>query len=432
MANYRWSQVPRLIFSKDGRRRIWNSILYRLKFIIIPVADIYRRTVIRRVKIIAVVGSFGKTTTTRAIATALGLNPDIHQGQNNGVFLAALLLSILPWARFQVIEVGIHKKGLMTNYAALIRPDIVAVTCIGSEHNSSLGDLIQTREEKAQMVRALPKNSLAVLNGDDPNVKIMSSYTEARTITHGYEDDNEFQARFISTDLADGTHFSIKAGNKNHELSVKLFGRAMIRSIMAALIIARELGVDESDAIRRLTNLSPVSERLMVMQTPSGASIVVDSLKSAFETIELALETLGELSANRKIVIIGEVEEPNRSLGDIYRDFGNRIAKVADQLIFIGSTRTKRPLFNGARIAGMPDGSLHYFKNSVWQAQEAAMQLVQPGDLVLIKGRSSQKLIRIALALKGEKVLCKREFCRQKAGCLKCDFLKRNSNDLYR
>ncbi|MCJ7806074.1 MAG: Mur ligase family protein [Clostridia bacterium] len=145
-----------MMITKNGRRRLGNSIIYRLRFLIFPIASLYLKTIIRHVKIIAVVGSFGKTTTTRAIAAALGNSPEKYQGTNNGVFLVVELLKIPPWAHAGVLEVGISKKGQMAKNAKLIRPDIVAVTCIGSEQGTSLGGLDNTREEKAQIVRSLP------------------------------------------------------------------------------------------------------------------------------------------------------------------------------------------------------------------------------------------------------------------------------------
>lgn len=420
MKRYKWLQIPYFIQTKAGRKRLRSSILYRMRTVIIPLAHIYRKTIIRHVKIIAVIGSFGKTTTTRAVAAALGDSPEKHQGINNGVHLAAGLLSIPPWARYRVLEVGISKKGQMAVNAKLIRPDIVAVTCIGSEHGSSLGDLNQTREEKAAMLKALTEDSFAVFNGDDPHVQRMRRYVKSRVFTHGYNAENDLQASLIKTDLEKGTLFSIKSGDQQYQLATKLYGRASVRSMMAALIIARELGIDVNLALKRLSKLSPVQQRLEITSTSSGIYLLDDSLKSAIETIELALDTLETLPAARKILILGEVEEPPESLGKIYRAIGARAARIATHLIFIGSKRVKRPLFAEARRSGMSDENLLFAEHSMNRAQELAQQLVKPGDLVLIKGRSSQKLERIACVLKGEKVSCSLEFCGQKTRCTDC------------
>lgn len=420
MVNYKWKRIPGMLQTEAGRKRLWNNLLYRLRSVVIPVARFYRRTLIRRVKIIAVVGSFGKTTTTRSIAAALGFVPEKNDGYNLSVFLAARLLSIKPWERYQVIETGITKKGQMMNNAKLLRPDIVAVTGIGTEHITSLKDLEQTREEKAMMVRALPANGLLVLNGDDPHVLKMRDHTTAKTVTHGYGIDNDYQARFIGTDLTEGTVFSVRAGDKDYEFKTGLFGWGAAYSLMAALIIAEHLEVDPLTAIKRLEKLQPALERLELIKTSSGSFLLVDTYKSAIETFDLAFDTLTELPAVRKIVITGEVSEPQGNKGALYRKLGNRIAETAEHLIFIGSRKEKQSLFSGARSKGMPDENLHYVRHSVKIAGELAHQLIKKGDLVLIKGQTTQKLQRIALALQGIPVNCYKEMCPIRIPCSKC------------
>ena len=118
-------------------------------------AILHRQTLARNVRIIAVVGSFGKSTTTRAVHAALGGQPEAVSLWNGSSGVARAMLRIRPWGRHGVIEVGINGPGQMATYARLLRPDITVVTSIGSEHNRSLKTLETTRTEKAEMVRVL-------------------------------------------------------------------------------------------------------------------------------------------------------------------------------------------------------------------------------------------------------------------------------------
>lgn len=98
-------------------------------------------TAARRVRVVAVVGSLGKTTTSRVVDAALGL--PVHAGTECNAFsyIAMALLGVRPRDNHAVIEVGIARKGHMRTYAKTIRPDITVVTSIASEHHRSLGDL---------------------------------------------------------------------------------------------------------------------------------------------------------------------------------------------------------------------------------------------------------------------------------------------------
>src|SRR5262245_7654739 len=67
-------------------------------------AAIYRRTITRRVRVIAVVGSFGKTTTTRAVSTAIGQRLDRQRNGTAGSGLAGALLRVTPSERAVALE----------------------------------------------------------------------------------------------------------------------------------------------------------------------------------------------------------------------------------------------------------------------------------------------------------------------------------------
>src|SRR3954452_21904774 len=128
-------------------------------------ATLYRRTLARRPRVIAVVGSLGKSTTARSVAAALGIDPDRVSIQNEFSFPALSMLRVRPWDRHAVIEVGIAGRGQMVQYPPMLRPDIAVVTSIASEHHLRLRSLEVTRAEKSRMVRSLGPSGLAVLNG---------------------------------------------------------------------------------------------------------------------------------------------------------------------------------------------------------------------------------------------------------------------------
>ncbi|MGH7790678.1 MAG: Mur ligase family protein, partial [Thermodesulfobacteriota bacterium] len=225
-------QMPagRLLLSRIFWRRTW-PVLLRL-------AILYRRTLIRKTRIVTVVGSFGKSTTTLAVLTALGmdLNPIVNLNARTAV--ARAILRIRPWKRHAVIEVGISAPGQMATYARMTRPNITVVTSIGSEHNRSLPTLEVTRKEKSEMVKALPESGIAVLNGDDPNVLWMKNQTRARIMTFGMNETNDVRASDITLDWPHGTRFKLHAGGETRDLHVRLIGKQMVYPILAAIAVA--------------------------------------------------------------------------------------------------------------------------------------------------------------------------------------------------
>lgn len=119
-----------------GRLHLLSKTFVALKPALYPIASMYRRTCLRHGKIIAVVGSYGKTTTTRAVKTALGLRCAPWPHRSAGVFITYELLRIRPGQRQSAIEVGIDGPGQME-------------------------PLETTRFEKSKMVEALSGDGLA-------------------------------------------------------------------------------------------------------------------------------------------------------------------------------------------------------------------------------------------------------------------------------
>jgi UDP-N-acetylmuramoyl-tripeptide--D-alanyl-D-alanine ligase len=124
---------------------------------------LWRRTGASRTHVVAVIGSYGKTTTVRALSTVLCGNLHRYSANNAGFFVNHAILRIRPGQKHAVIEVGISGFDQMAPCAEVVRPDTVVVTSIGSEHGRSFGTLSATRSEKVKMVEALGRKGRAVL-----------------------------------------------------------------------------------------------------------------------------------------------------------------------------------------------------------------------------------------------------------------------------
>jgi UDP-N-acetylmuramoyl-tripeptide--D-alanyl-D-alanine ligase len=393
-----------LAHAPTRRSVLMKGVIYLTWPLLRHVAKVYRMTAARRTRIVTVVGSLGKTTATRAIATALGLRVDPAIEHNAFSYVAMALFQARPWNRHAVIEVGIGRRGHMKTYATTIRPDIAVVTSIASEHNRSFGDLSVTRAEKAEMVRVLTTSGLAVLNGDDQNVIWMREMTRARVVTFGFSGTNDVRATDIALDWPHGTRFRIHVDGETREVRTRLIGRRFVCAVLAAVAVGLSEGFSLDVILARLESLSPSSERLEPVRLATGAYLLRDECKSTIETIDAALDVMAEIPARRKIVILGDVSEPPGSQGPVYRRLAHRIAEIATHVIFIGANCHYYTA--GAARAGMRPDAVTKANTSLKKALLAIPADLGEGDVLLIKGRDNQRLGRIALALMGRKVRC--------------------------
>ena len=311
----------------------------------------------------------------------------------------------------RVIEVGINGPGQMARYAKVVRPDISVVTSIGSEHQRSLKTLERTRDEKAEMVRVLPASGLAVLNGDDPHVAWMAGETRAPVVTFGFGERNDVRATAVALDWPHGTRFTLHTPLGSRDTRVRLIGRTMVGAALAAVAVALHEGHGLDEILARLEALAPTPGRLQPVQLPNGATLLRDEYKAPAETIDAALDVLAEVPAPRRVIVMGDVAEPVGSQGGLYRRLGARAAQISSRAVVVAGGGNGAAFRTGARHGGLSADAVVMVDRSVRRAVEALESDLAPGDVILIKGRDTQRLERVALALMGRDVNCDVVYC---------------------
>jgi UDP-N-acetylmuramyl pentapeptide synthase len=183
----------------------------------------------------------------------------------------------------------------------------------------------------------------------------------------------------------------------------------MMYPILAGVALALGEGIPLDRILPSLEALPPTPGRLQPIQLRNRALILRDEFKSPLETMETALDVLSEIPARRRIAVLGDVTEPIGSQGPIYRQIGERLAKIASRVILVGGMF--QAYGAGATRGGLPRSALFDAGRSVIKAVEALPDDLGPGDVVLVKGRRSQRLERVPLALVGRTVRCDIGFC---------------------
>ena len=403
---------------------LWKECLGRSWPILREVARWYRRLMLRRTCVIVVTGTYGKTTTQRAITVALGMEADGVEKASFQSGAAKALLLTPPWQRFAPFEVGIFGPGQMIQYARMMQPDIAVVNSIGMEHQRVFKTLENTRDEKAKLLTGITPHGIAILNGDDPHVLWMRGMTTRRVITYGFNEGNELRATNWQMIWPEGSRFQVHLNGVNYPLRTRLHGRHMAYPVLAALAVVYATNQDMNAAVRAMEGLTPARSRMQVVQLANGARIIQDDYKASLETIEKALDFLRSIPAARRLVVLGNIADPPNPQRQAYRRIGHRFAQFADVALLLGSQ--DQSYASGAAAAGMPRERIIKFHNDLRQAIDVLRNTLQPGDVLVVKGRLDDHLERITLALSGQKIGCWRTECRSRAyRCGNCPMLEK-------
>lgn len=370
-------------------------------------ARLYRRTFGRNKTVIVVVGSFGKTTTTRAIKRMLGIKLEENEKNYNYLGLIAWSLLRTPWSqRYAVLEVGIKHRGQMRKFVEPLNPDVVVVTCIGDEHIFSFGTREGIREEKANAVRLLRPGGVAILNGDDPNVRWMATQTRARVAWYGF-DETTVGCRGLdwSRNWPDDSVLKFAIDGFSGELKSEFVAQESSHSLLAALATSHVLGYPIEASVGNLDGMQPTPGRMQRLRTPRGVWIFRDDFKSTLATIHLACDVMRKLPG-RLFIVLGGVDAPVGNHAIIYRKLASELSQVFDEVILVKGTwrddfspEFRRQVKSTAR--------LQFFERvkSVSGATDILRERAGEGDVVLIEGRTQEALGRVAGELMEAKVL---------------------------
>lgn len=428
---YRLADIPYLLQNPVGRHELLLGQRHNLWPLLRRLAVFYRTLFLSKSDVIAVVGSLGKSTTMRAVSAALGLVVRGTPPTNAWSGVALSVLSTPANTPHLVLEVGISTRGSMRPHARMIRPTITIVTSIAGEHYRSLGSLEEIRSEKAEMVRCLPAEGYAILNGDDPNVMWMAEQTSASIVSYGFGKDNDVRADAYSTDWPVGSCFEVSAYGESRSVCTPLVGRHMVYPVLAAVAVGLAVGKELGMMLSGLEYLDPTPGRMETIQLDNGAIILRDDYKSTYETVFSALDTFSTIPATRRIALLGELADAPGSLGPIHREIGRVAAHSAAKILLICGRNSFRQLRAGALQAGMPRGAVIHAGRHWYEAYRVLRQELSAGDVLLIKGRRSQRLDRITLALQGHSVQCRVQSCKSSIKvCGRCPMVKQGWDGL--
>jgi UDP-N-acetylmuramoyl-tripeptide--D-alanyl-D-alanine ligase len=105
--------------------------------------------------------------------------------------------------------------------------------------------------------------------------------------------------------------------------------------------------------------------------------------------MERALETLQDLPGKRKIAVLGDMLEIGEYAPDIHQEAGIRASEFCNYLFFVG--QRMRFAYDGAINRGFDKNKIFLFERST-EVAEKLKPIIQPGDLILIKGSQGMRM----------------------------------------
>jgi UDP-N-acetylmuramoyl-tripeptide--D-alanyl-D-alanine ligase len=344
--------------------------------------------------VIAVGGSNGKTGTKNLIDSALrrhkrgSISP---KSFNNDIGVPLAIFPADPHQDYLVLEIGTNHHGEIRPLTLMARPDIAVITNCSAEHLEGLGDLMGVRREEASLIEGLDvKSGLLVVNGDDPALLDAVAHYKGKKITFGFSDKNDLFATDVICDTR-GVKFKL---NGRRDVFIPLLGRHTAANAMAAIAVARRVGLAEDLIIESLSHATGPDMRLQI-QHLGAITLLNDAYNANPASMQAALKTLLELpTTGRRVAILGDMRELGDSADRLHQEMGQFVATCdLDLLICVGEKSAL--ILQEALANNFPKiKTLHY--PDTHAAAANISRHIQRDDLVLLKGSrymSLEKLI---------------------------------------
>jgi len=339
-------------------------------------------------KVIAVTGSNGKTTTKEMIHAMLSSEGPAHKSQssyNNLVGIPLTVFELTTAHRFAVLELGMNKAGEIARETEIIRPDVGVLTNIAPAHIGPLGSLSNIIKAKAELFDRLGKNHTAFINGDDTRAMKVAERTRARTCTFSVKAKSDYRATRLKL-LWDRTEFSLR----DMRFEIHALGIENVYNALAAIGVADVCGVGLHVMEKILRDFRPPHLRATV-QTRGEVTIINDSYNSNPSSLKWALRWLTLSDGRRKIAVLGDMLELGESARRYHLQLGRFARNHCDMLIGVGA-------LSKYLAEGMGTRRARYFENKE-EALRFLKRTVRPGDAILIKGSRLMRMEDLARAL---------------------------------
>jgi len=405
------------------------------KKIIVSILTWEATVVLKKYKpsIIAITGSVGKTSAKDAIYTVVAsahrarksqksFNSElgvpltilgVHNAWSNPFLwikniVEGLLLIVLPfkYPSWLVLEVGADRPGDIAAVAEWLKPDITVMTRFGDvpvhvEFFPSIDDLVF---EKAHLAKALKPTGTFIYNHDDKRIVQFTETITQKKISFGFTLGSDIEA--LEDQVVYGTYdnsalefprgilFTTRVSGQELKLQLEgALGKQHVYPLLAACAVGMALRIDQQKIIEVLHKHISPKGRMRLIPGIKNTMIIDDTYNSSPVAVYEALKTLEDIkTSGRKIAVLADMMELGQYSVEEHRRVGEMVKPVADILVTVGIR--SRATADVALDAQMLEDNILQFET----AQEAGKYLesvVQPGDIILVKGSQSMRMERV-------------------------------------
>ena len=354
------------------------------------------------IPVIAVTGSTGKTSTKDFLAAVLAPLGDVvvtKGNHNNELGMPLTICRLEEDTKAMVVEMGMRGLGQIDFLCNIAKPKYGLITNIGKTHCELLGSQENIAQAKCELLAHIPSDGVIALNSSDRAlIAPWLDTCKGRIVWYdstGLDKNAEYRAENI-IQHAEGITYELHAGNHSKKIHLAVHGVHNVSNSMAAIAIAREVGVDWKSIVSALAQAKLTGMRLDITKNADGVTVINDAYNANPDSMKSAISVLMNQEGSRKIAVLGDMYELGKYEEQSHREVGNEAAvQHVDYLIAVGQLGAL--IGESAQMAGC---RVDFAKDNA-EASSLLRQYIKTGDAVLVKGSRGMKMEQIVQSLMG-------------------------------
>ncbi|MBO7420766.1 MAG: UDP-N-acetylmuramoyl-tripeptide--D-alanyl-D-alanine ligase [Spirochaetaceae bacterium] len=338
---------------------------------------------------IGVTGSSGKTTTKEIIASVLSQKYVVVTNEGNLNSETGLPLSVFKIRKEHevgIFEMGMNRRGEISEIASVLFPSIAVITNIGTAHIGILGTQDAIAEEKKKIFSNFSDNCIGFVPENDKYAAFLQKVPKGRIEKYGIKSNRRI--RDVSSSGLDGTTFEYDGVF----IRFPVPGKHNFSNALAAISVAEYLHLSTGEIKKGLESVKTIFGRSQIYR--GDKTLVHDCYNANPDSMESAISFCDDLEwKGKKIYVLGDMLELGEKSKELHSELGRKAAKSkADYVLFFGNEMENA-------YKACKDKKRSFWSNNIADISEELETSVCNGDLVLLKASKGMELWRAADAL---------------------------------
>lgn len=345
-------------------------------------------------KVIGITGSNGKTSTKDLVASVLSPYVNVKKTEgnfNNELGLPLTILSLEKDTDVAVLEMGMSGFGEISFLSTLAKPDFAVITNIGEAHMQDLGSRSGIAKAKFEIIDGLDATGKLIYDGDEPLLTPFVEGAAVITESFGYGEANDLALHTVDTTDV-GSVFTVN-GRFSGAFSIPVYGAHQVKNTLAAILIAKELGLSNEQIATALQTAELTAMRMQPVIGSNDALFINDAYNAAPTSMRAALSFMKETTLRQeKWVVLGDMLE----LGEDEQNYHESLAEDLSQMNLTGiALYGPRMKWLYQQLEGQMEGQLVWSETSYEPIVDLLKQSTNDESVILLKGSRGMALEKV-------------------------------------